>query len=186
MCLTSRENGVIRIQSSTDGGAALRRFMWLVHEQLYLTHMIALHGRSTHRDAVPNFGKQSLIFSVSRRVDPGTRLKCDRKSFVPYLELLFDVVPVVQQGSLVDASPGSCFNPNFEIVACSHEVYKFGHEPHESVADQIFFHHFLAFGVAAFSGIAGENVSVVVDQEACLFPEGEILCIEACVCFIDD
>jgi hypothetical protein len=102
------------------------------------------------------------------------------------LKLLFDLVPVVQKGTLIDSSPGTCSKTDFKIVACSHEVHEFGHEPHEGVADQIFLHHFLSFGVAAFCGVAGDNVSIVVDQKTCLLPKGEIFRIKSRMCLIDD
>jgi hypothetical protein len=95
-------------------------------------------------------------------------------------------MPVIEQGSLWDTRPGS---PKLcgHFISRSHEVYQFGHQPHEGVADKVFFHHPFTFRVATFSRVAGEHkAGALIYEETCLSPKPEIFSVEPCMCFVDN
>jgi hypothetical protein len=112
-------------------------------------------------------------------------LEGDWKAIIPVLKLLLEMVPIVEQCPLIHTCP-SASHLWRNIIAGGHEVYKLSHKPDESIANQVLFHHALAFWVATFGGITGYNETVVIDQKAGFLPKCEVFGIESSMGLVDN
>lgn len=97
--LAGRQDGLIRVQAFMYRGASLGRLVRLVHEQLDLAHVVALHGRGAHGNAVPDLREEGVGLSDCRGasgLNASGGLEGQRQPIVPDLELALKEIPVVE------------------------------------------------------------------------------------------
>lgn len=186
--LAGVQDGLVGIKALVNVGRSLGGLMRLVHGQQDLGHVVVLHRRCAHGNAVPDLREENIGFPENIRgpgIDSGRGLEGDRQTVVPQLELPLDVVPVVEQCSLRDAGPGRLALIT-EAVTIRHEIDKLAHEPDERVADEIFLHHAITVVEDGLYVSVRNQEAIIVDEKAKLSPKGEVFGVKSCPCLVDD
>ena len=189
-------DGPVRLKPEHDRVSSTRRLMRLVDQQQNARHVIMLHDRGAHRDAVPHFLQSGEVLGLLNglamwhlcRADASTRSECVWKAIVPRIQLGLKSEPPLQERLLRHPKRPTVHRPvvtHAQIIPGTNEVDDLRQNPDQAVADEILLHP-VAFRIPCGPHIVGTHEAQVVELQARFGPQHQVISIEPCMAFIDD